>query len=80
MHYTIDYSRDNSDRRAVLDWINWLGFKRAKLLAVLAKEHGNWKQFDFYCCFAGVSDKPNIAAFEHFAGRKLTDADWEGME
>lgn len=77
MHYEISYKGDNSDRRAINDWVNWLGLRRAKLLAGLVKQGGTWKQFDFYCSFAGVSGKPNIAAYEHFAGRKLTDADWD---
>lgn len=76
MHYEISYKGDNSDRRAINDWVGWMGMKRAKLLIAFVKQGGTWKQFDFYCGFAGVSGKPNIATFEHFAGRKLTDEDW----
>jgi hypothetical protein len=36
MHQDISYTGDNSPRRALIDWCQWLGFKRAHQLARLA--------------------------------------------
>lgn len=76
MHTTISY-KGRPRREAMLDWCQWLGFRRARIMAREARRGCTWREFDILCCFAGVSGFPNIAAYEHFAGRELTDADWE---
>ena len=68
-HFTISYKGQTSDRKALNDWCNWLGLKRAKLLLTLARRDAplltTWRQFDFYCSFAGVSGHPVLAVFAY---------------
>lgn len=86
MHYETSYKGDNSPRRAIRDWVEWLGFKNAHILAKVAAGRDSrvpqdlerrWKAFCFYCAFAGVSGYPVREAFKHFAG--ITQAELEAI-
>ena len=67
-HYTRDYA-NQTDRKAIIDWVNWLGMKRAKILLRVARQDQPiadlWKSFNFYCSFTGVSGYPVLATFAY---------------
>lgn len=68
MHNTISYS-GRPERDAVLDLVEWLGFRRARLLAREVRRGLSFGKFTLLCGFAGVEGFPVIAAFKHFGGR-----------
>lgn len=81
MHTDVRYNQfgDEAARRAINDWVSWLGLRRAKGLAYLAAGRpwmgnpaqedltGRWDMFNFACGFAGVSGFPVREAFKRFA-------------
>jgi hypothetical protein len=87
--YHVSYKGDNSGRRAVNDWVQWLGMKRSKMLARVARGTSTdpdlpcstpterWNTFNLCCGFAGVSGQPVREAFKHFA--KITQEELEAI-
>lgn len=89
MHTDISYKGDNSPRRAIVDLIQWFGFRRARQLCRLAAgkpAFGNpgiedlserWNTFNWACGFGGVSGHPVRETFKHFA--RLTQEELEAI-
>lgn len=67
MHNTISYA-GRPERDAVLDLVQWLGFRRTRALAREVRRGLSFAKFEFLCSFAGVSGFPVAAAFRHFGG------------
>lgn len=70
MHYTINYS-EKTDREAVLDWVQWLGFRRTRILIACIHNSMNFENFESWCSFAGVQGKPVEAAWKWFQKKEV---------
>lgn len=71
MGYTISYKGDNSGRRAINDFIRYVGLRRAKVLFRLcrnARVYGQLDEFNFYSSFAGVQGEPVRRVIAHYHG------------
>lgn len=70
MHTEISYAnRPDAQRKAINDWCNYLGLKRAKLLLCLARQDKPirelWDSFNRWCGFTGVTGYPVLATFAY---------------
>lgn len=64
MGYTIQYEEGSqADRRAVLDMVRYIGFRRARLLA----PHATVGSFQLATSFTGVTGRPAIAAHKRWS-------------
>lgn len=82
MGYEISYKGDNSDRRALNDFVHYVGLTPAKLLIRLlraAKTLADIDRADFYCGFAGVQGEPVRALIRHIHGLPIFVA-WQNSD
>lgn len=71
MHSNIRYQEgDEEDRRALNDFVNYLGLSRAKILRRLAMDITiSEESYTHWCSFAGVEGRPVHVSFKRWRGQ-----------
>lgn len=69
MHTYVKYSSPNSARLAMLDFVQWCGFRRSVILFRWARGCTE-ENFRHWCAFAGVEGYPVTAVYQKYGRDK----------